>query len=280
MNHLITITKNDGTKQLFEEDKLAQSLKRVGADPQVIDEIIDHVEREMWNGMPTDEIYRQAFTLLRKRSKKVAVKYSVRRALGELGPDGFPFERFVARVFNVWGYETVTDQIIMGRCVEHEMDVVAWKGDELAMVEAKFHNEFGMKSDLKVALYVEARFEDLSENMYEYGGKKRKLKDRYLFTNTKFSDRAITYGTCRGLKLVGWNYPLHGSLHEIIDTHKLHPITCSTKLSKAQKRDLVGRGHVLCTDIIRDPHLLALIGITGDYAKDIIDDAKMIIGEM
>ena len=169
MNHLINIKKSDGTTELFEEEKLVNSLKRVNAPDQAIDEIVDEVETRMREGMGTDEIYRQAFQLLKKHSYHVAAKYSIRRAMLELGPDGFPFEKFVARIFNIWGYETLTDQNVVGACVEHEVDVVAWKGDELAMSEAKYHNEFGLKSDLKVSLYVKARFDDLRENGIHVG---------------------------------------------------------------------------------------------------------------
>ena len=125
MNHLITITKSDGTKELFEEEKLVSSLKRVGANQEAIDRIVDLVEENMHEGMTTADIYRSAFLLLRKHASHVAIKYSLRRALAELGPDGFPFEKFVARMFQAWGYQTLTDQQVMGACISHEIDVVA-----------------------------------------------------------------------------------------------------------------------------------------------------------
>ncbi len=277
MNHLITITKSDGTKQLFEEDKLVNSLRHAGASDQAIDDIIEQVESSMKDGMTTNEIYGHAFSLLHKHSVHTATRYSVRRALAELGPDGFPFERFVAHIFHAWGYETLTDQHIMGACIEHEMDVVAWKGDTLAMVEAKFHNEFGLKSDVKVALYVKARFDDIALNEFDFGGVKRKLSERWLFTNTKFTDQAIKYGLCNNLKLIGWNHPTTGNLHTIIEEYKLHPITCVTSLSHQQKKDLVGRNIITCSDIIKRPELLREIGIRSDVeAGKIIDEAKLI----
>jgi transcriptional regulator NrdR family protein len=102
MNHLFTVTKTDGTQQLFEESKLAQSLKRVGASEQTIDEVVQEVEKIMTNGISTDVIYKKAFDLLKKHSYHTAVKYSIRRGMLELGPDGFPFEKFVARIFRHW----------------------------------------------------------------------------------------------------------------------------------------------------------------------------------
>ncbi|MDQ2933143.1 MAG: ATP cone domain-containing protein [bacterium] len=278
MNHLITITKSDGTRQLFEQDKLVRSLKRVGASDRAIEEVVDQVEKGMKDGMTTNEIYGFAFSLLRKNSVHVAVKYSIRRALAELGPDGFPFEKFVARVFNEWGYEAVTDQQVMGVCIPHEMDVVAWKGDTLAMVEAKFHNELVLKSDVKVALYIKARFDDIQGNVFEYGGVKRSLKERWLFTNTKFTDQAVKYGACNNLNLIGWNYPVGKNLHTIIEEHKLHPVTCITSLTHQQKMDLVGRNIIVCADVIKNPKILNDIGVRSeDEVQKIIEEAKLIL---
>ena len=138
------------------------------------------IETEMKDGMHTSEIYGHAFALLRKHSMPMAIKYSLRRALSELGPDGFPFEKYVAKIFEAWGYETLTDQTVLGVCVTHEIDVVAWNKEKLMMVEAKFHNELGIKSDVKIALYMKARFDDLRGNMFNYGGVVRKLDEGWI----------------------------------------------------------------------------------------------------
>ncbi|MBU6232092.1 restriction endonuclease [Patescibacteria group bacterium] len=279
MNHLVTITKSTGEKELFEEQKLVSSLKRIGAKPEVIEDVVDEVDREIREGMTTADIYRRAFILLGKHSMPMAVKYSIRRAMMELGPDGFPFERFVARIFAMWGYESLTDQTLLGACVDHEVDVVAWKDDELTMVEAKYHNEFGMKSDLKVALYVKARFDDLSETVFNFGGVNRKLSPRgkYLVTNTKFTEKAIKYAECSRLKLLGWNYPAHGNLHEIIEQNGLHPITCLTSISQSQKRDLASRNVMVCIDLVGKPAVLDEIGIRGADAEKVLTEAQIII---
>lgn len=278
MNHLITITKSDGTPQLFEEEKLVSSLKRVGASRDIIDDVVDQVEGEMHNGMSTSDIYKRAFLLLRQHSVPSAIKYSVRRAMMELGPDGFPFEKFVARIFRMWGYESLTDQNVIGTCVEHEVDVVAWKGETLAMVEAKYHNDFGMKSDLKVVLYVKARYDDIAPNSFDFGNKPRKLTERWLFTNTKFTDRAIKYGECVGLKLVGWNYPSGNSLHEIISQNGLHPIACLSSLTHQQKRDLVGRDILACVDLVGRPSVLRDIGIRKpEELEKVLTEAQLVI---
>ena len=283
MNHLIYITKSDGTRQLFEEEKLINSLRRVGAAPEVIDDIVERVGGEISDGMSTADIYGRAFDLLKKHSLPIAIKYSIRRALIELGPDGFPFERFVARIFETWGYETSTDQIVRGGCVEHEIDVVAWKGEELAMVEAKFHNEFTLRSDLKVALYVWARFQDLMTAKFNYGGVQRRLTDPWLITNTKFTDRAITYGSCHLLKMVGWNYPdkpgpgTPGNLHQIIEKNGLHPVTCLTSITRDQKKQLIAAGVLVCKDLANNLEAFKAARIPDTDVARILNEAKEII---
>lgn len=277
MNHLMMITKSDGTRQLFEEEKLVESLKHAGASEDAIEDIVEEVGKEMRDGMTTAEIYTRAFELLKKHSVPVAVKYSIRRAMLELGPDGFPFEKFVARIFKTWGYEAVTDQVLRGESVEHELDVVAWKDNILAMAEAKYHNEFGLKSDLKVSLYVKARFDDLAPMEFDYGGKKRKLTERWLFTNTKFTDHAITYGSFHGMKLVGWNYPQKENLHQIIFEYGLHPITCLTVLTRQQKRDVINAGIMVCRDLVEQEAVLKLLGLKPEEIERAVKEAEVII---
>ena len=277
MNHLVSITKSDGTRELFEEDKLASSLTHIGAPTDAIGGIVDQVEKEMSDGMTTSDIYRRAFALLKKHSAPLAVKYSIRRGLTELGPDGFPFEKFISRIFQAWGYETLTDQQVMGQCIFHEMDVVAWKGDALAMVEAKFHNEFTLKSDVKVALYVKARFDDIAQNTFKYGDTERKLSERWLFTNTKFTDQAIKYCGCNDVRLISWNFPEKDNLHDIIEKYSLHPVTCLNSITHQQKKDLIGRNAILCTDIIKDPGILTGAGVQAQFIDAVVAEAHLII---
>ncbi len=272
----ILITKLNGQREPFDPAKLISSLRGAGATVEQATHITTHIEGELVEGITTNDIYRHAFDLLRTTSRPLAVRYSMKRALSDLGPNGFPFERFVAEIFKARGYEAVTGQIVYGGCVEHEMDVVAWKGDELVMVEAKFHNEPGLKSDLKVALYVKARFDDLQEGEFEYGGKKRKLTSWFLVTNTKFTDHAIRYAKCKGLSLIGWNYPAKGNLEELIEEAGLHPLTCLTTLSQVEKHALLGAGLVLCRHVKQRIHSLAELGIDPKKAPEILEEIEAV----
>lgn len=272
MEKPIYIKKADGTLEPFNETKLVESLEHVGTEPSTIAKITEKVKKEIHDGMTTGQIYHLAFSHLRESKKNVATKYSLRRALSELGPNGFPFEKFIAAILRTQGYEAVTDQIVYGGCVPHEMDVIAWKDDELIMIEAKFHNEFGFKSDVKVALYIKARFDDLKENMYEYGGKKRKITDGWLITNTKFTDQAIHYAECKGLKLIGWNYPAQNNLQDMIEKSGLHPFTALTTLSATQKKHLLAQGVILCEDIVHRQVLLKELGMSTEEIANVLKE--------
>ncbi|HEY6019758.1 MAG TPA: ATP cone domain-containing protein, partial [Candidatus Paceibacterota bacterium] len=106
------ITKADGEREPYNSHKLLQSLKRAGAEAAIAESIEKDIEKELYNGISTQEMYRRAFAHLREHRKETAARYSLKRALLEFGPSGFPFEEYLARLFQAEGYETKTDQII------------------------------------------------------------------------------------------------------------------------------------------------------------------------
>lgn len=249
----IEVIKNDGSVEIFDPAKLEKSLRRSGADTQTTNEIVEHIQAELKNRTKTKEIYQHAFSLLRNSSHTAAMRYSLKKAIMDLGPTGFPFEKLLAVLFEKQGYKTKVGEIIQGKCAEHEIDVIAWKDDKLIMVEAKFHNMLGTKSDLKDALYVTARFDDIRDQEYEYDGKKLKLTEGWLLTNTKFSYTAINYAKCCGsLKLIGWSYPEKENLQDLVEGASLHPITCLTTLNRSEEKVLMDHGHILCQAVTED----------------------------
>lgn len=272
MNKEIFVTKADGERELFDDSKLVSSLKRSGASNDVVSSIVDHIKAEIEDGTSTSHIYKHAFYLLKKINRPVAARYSLRRAMVGFGPTGFPFEKYIAQVFKAKGFESVTNQIVMGSCVSHEIDVVAYNEDKLIMVEAKFHNTLTEKTDLKVALYVKARYDDLIEQNFSFGGKTRSLTEGWLITNTKFTDNAIRYGECVGLKMMSFNYPEKGNLADFIEDSGLHPLTCLTTLSQSEKSSLLAKGKVLCSDV-KDKSMLKEVGIKDDKISKIHEEA-------
>lgn len=270
----IYVLKANGDRELFDVKKLEYSLKRAGASSRSAEQTIEHVSKSLTPEITTHDIYKHAFELLHKEEKPVAFKYSLKRAIMELGPSGFPFEDFVAEILRQKGFQAETGKIIRGFCVEHEIDVVAWNNEKLIMVEAKFHNELGVKSDLKVALYVKARFDDLSKMTFKYG-RERKLDEGWLVTNTKFTSTAIEYGSCQGgMKMIGWNYPPVGNLHDMIIEAKLHPLTCLTTMTGREKKLLLDRGVVLCKTIADNPDLLFAVGLNDSKSKKVIEEIQ------
>ncbi len=255
----VEIVKADGTKQEFDISKLMHSLVHAGASEDAARSIAMWIEKSTINGTTTRDIYGHAFELM--RNQHPLVRYSLKRAVFELGPSGFPFEKYIAELFRAKGYSASTDKIIRGRCVEHEVDVVLERdGDTLESVyiEVKFHNTIGTKTDEQTALYVQARMMDIAEGL---STEKTSHMRGMLVTNTKFTSRAMQYAVCRGLQLLSWDYPERGNLHDLIEETRQFPVTVLTTLSGSQKQKLLGAGLVLCGDIISRPEILRSCGI-------------------
>lgn len=272
----VTIVKSTGEHEPFEPEKLLSSLARAGASEAVRNDIAMHVAAELRDGMSTSQIYKHAFFLLKKMERPAAVRYSLRRAVMELGPSGFPFEKFIAEVYREKGFEVATGRIERGKCIEHEIDVAAWNENKLIFAEAKFHNSLGVKSDVKVALYVKARFDDLFGQTFDFG-RPRQLDEALLITNTKFSRSAIEYGLCQNLKMVGWNYPAKGNLQDMIEDSGLHPLTCLMSLSNKEKALLLERGVVLAKTLANDEAHLRMIGAAGQKLGRIRDEIALLV---
>lgn len=275
MNKKIIVRKNTGEDAVFEESKLKHSLERSGASDSEVKKIVAEIEAILYNGITTKKIYKKAFSLLRKKSHSTAARYKLKMAIMELGPSGFPFEKFVGAILDHQGYRTQVGVIVKGHCVNHEVDVVAQKGSEHFMVECKFHSDEGRHCDVKIPLYIQSRFLDVEKEWQKNPGHDNKFHQGWIYTNTRFTTDAIQFGTCVGLMLVGWNYPKRDGLKEQIDRSGLHPITCLTTLTKAEKQKLLAMDKVLCKDLCDHPNLLNSIGIkNANKQKNILLEAN------
>lgn len=274
MNNVINVVKSDGTSEPYDVDKLEQSLRKAGASRKDVREVADYIEMELTEGMTTSEIYKKAFKILKKKETGVASRYSLRRAVLSLGPTGFPFEDFIAELFRIDGYATETRAIVKGKCVEHEIDMIATKGGKCLGAEIKFHNKPGVKTDLKVVLYVKARFDDLISKKAEKSF--CKITKGLLITNTKFTINAVEYGVCAGMTMIGWNHPKTDNLQDLIEEAGIHPITCLTTLSGAEKRQLMERGIMLCRVLIEKSDVLGLIGLSEEKIKKVLEEVSVL----
>lgn len=271
------ITKESGDREDFDPKKLEESLRYAGASETTISDIVGHIEEDLIEGMKTRDIYKKAFDLLKQKEKKpVAARYSLKRAVMELGPTGFPFESLLAEVFRAQGYDVHTGVHMKGKCAEHEVDLVVSRDKTFAICEAKFHNRPGYKTDLKTALYVDARSMDLAETNFDGKRPEGTNAESWLITNTKFTRNSIDYAKCVGLKLIGWSYPAKENLEDLISEAGLHPLTCLTTLSKAEKRLLFERGQVLCRAIKKGGESLKSIGLNDERASQVLNEAEVL----
>ncbi|HCA56533.1 MAG TPA: ATPase [Blastocatellia bacterium] len=194
----------------------------------------------------------------------------------DLGPTGFPFEKFVAALWQAEGFATQTGQIVKGFCVSHEVDVIAEKENLHYLTECKFHSFQGKPCDVKHALYVFARFLDIEKKLKAASAHADKTHKMWLVTNTRLTTDAETYGTCAGLGLISWDFPRGDGLRERVDRAGLHPVTCLTSLSLKEKRRLLDKEIVLCRDLCDKPQVLTEIGIRENKIAKILEEADEI----
>tara|TARA_R110000751_G_scaffold96192_2_gene187719 strand:- start:767 stop:1435 length:669 start_codon:yes stop_codon:yes gene_type:complete len=215
-----------------------------------------------------------AFNILKRKSRISASKYKLKKALMELGPSGYPFEKFVGKVFDHEGFDTKVGVIVQGNCVQHEVDVIAQKDNKHYMIECKYHSDQGRFCNVKIPLYIHSRFLDVEKQWQKQQGHKTKFHHGGVYTNTRFTSDAIQYGACAGLMLTSWDYPKGNGLKERIDRLGLHPLTSLTTLTKAEKSKLLDKGIVLCKEINENPSLLEQIGIPKQRQKNILKDSR------
>lgn len=269
----VLIRKADGESVPFEASKLRESLERSDAASHIIDGIVREVQLMLVDGMSTRTIYREAFKRLRAHSRHSAGRYRLKRALFELGPSGYPFEHFVGKLMEHQGFHAEVSVVKPGRCVSHEVDVWADNGQTLRIMECKFHSDAKRKSSIQTALYVQARFQDLVSNL---SGPEASLRPvSYVVTNTRFTSEATAYGQCVGMQLVGWDAPRKGSLKQWIDESAFHPLTCLSSLNRAEKRSLLDRGIVLCSEL--DTNLLMGAGVPEKKHRNVLAECAAIV---
>ena len=121
----LNIVKKSGRKVKYSLNKLRKSLKNSGATDKITNQIIEKINDELYDGISTNEIYNRAFYLLKKEKGAFASKYKLKKAIYQLGPTGFPFENFISAVLKNSGYKTSVGVILQGKCVHHEIDVLA-----------------------------------------------------------------------------------------------------------------------------------------------------------
>jgi hypothetical protein len=267
----VEIVKTTGETEPFDERKLRSSLRRAGASPDDQERVLAEVRRQLVPGMTTRRMFRIAHRILRQAPKATAARYSLQRAILELGPSGFPFEQFCGELLRHEGWKTRVGVHLKGRYVMHEVDFDARAGHRRRLGECKFRLDPNGKVDVRTALYVYGRAQDLRGVAGGYD-------EFWLVTNGRFTADAQRFGEGMGLYLLGWNHPKGDSLRERIDRAGLHPLTCLTHLRKAEKQQLLREGHVVVADLQARPRLFDPLRLSGPRLAQVRREVDQLCG--
>lgn len=272
------VTKASNEQELFSKDKFYASLEKAGVPYEYADKVFAAVRDSITPRMSTGELSKKISQYLVRKNIVFAARYALKNAIMELGPAGFLFERYIAAVLEKYGYETAVDQILEGRCTTHEIDILATNENAHFFVEAKYHNERGIKSDTKVVLYTYARMLDIKE-------KEEKLERQafshqaWIITNTKFTTKAIEYGKCRNVKMTGWHYPHSEGLESLIERKRLYPVTVLPAVNKLAREKFAENGLFFAGDIaeVSINDLKNIFGLEIRLAGKILNQAKSLL---
>jgi len=277
MHSKFLVTKVSGEKELFSQEKLENSLFKAGASEATINGIVGEIKNWLYDGASTRDIYARAFGMLRKRQGGMAARYKLKKAIMELGPTGYPFERFIGEVMKQQGYEVKTGEIVQGICVQHEVDVVATNQKTQCLIECKFHNSPGKISNVKVPLYIRSRMNDIIEHRKNDPGYKGLEFQAWVATNTRFSLDALQYGRCSGLKMLSWDAPEGNSLKNLVEKYHLFPITTLVNLNKKHKIQLTEKGIVLCRQLNHQQHEIDALGLGNNSKRKLIQELESLV---
>ncbi len=269
-----SIIKSDGSSEIFNPDRLVTSLERAGAGSHLAQHIAEMITGTIVPGTSSKEIYMRAFSLLRKETRPAAARYLLRRALLDLGPTGHPFEDFISHLYRTEGWKVETRKIIKGVCVSHEVDFYASnkEGNTFLAAELKYHNDPSYKTDLKVALYVKSRFDDIFS--CDSTVRACPINQGLLITNTKFTSEAVAYAECSDIELLGWGYPEKNNLLMRMSRAKVYPVTTLTGLSRTEKRLLIEQGTIAVDEVVRDRRRLDILHLSTSRVGELLAEAE------
>jgi hypothetical protein len=260
------VLKAGGRLEPFSEEKLRSSIQRAGATREIQDKAISYIHTKLYDNIPTSEIYKLIMEFMRDSQYPSRIKYSLKQAIIDLGPTGYPFEDYISDILKMEGYNTSVRQVLRGKCISHEIDIIAEKNNLRSMIECKFHNTPGIKSQIHVSLYTKARFDDIKEQ--------NNLNDAWLITNTKITKDALDYALCSNMKIISWDYPANGNFRDLIEKHELHPVTMLTSISSSQKQQLLENHIILPREICNDPSRLDILGLPSEKRNLVLSECQ------
>ena len=273
----VYVTKADGTTQPFRIEKIVKTCMRMGATRAVAESIAKKIEAKIYEGIETRKILQMIFKYLREQKPVVRHQIDLRKALSLLNPAP-EFEHYIQLLLSENGYEVTPNQIVKGKCVEHEVDAIARKNGKTCIVEVKHHFKYHTRTSLDVPRISRAVFEDVTEG-YEIGLNNLKIDYSMIVCNTKLSEHAKRYANCRGISHIGWSSSTNLDLQTMIEKKKLHPITFLRGLNNETRNKFTSNKIILLRQIneLSPVVLKRLTGIPKDKLESIINNAQAIL---
>ncbi len=238
----VKIVKSNGEVVNFRKDKIFKSCVRAGASTELCSKIADCVEGKVYDGMQTHEILSIIHSMLDEEDKTSGMRYVLRDSIFQLDSVNYEFEFFIARLLRYDGYETTRspEPKVCGRCVDHEIDVVAKKDDETVIIECKHHYRDHTMTGLDVPMRQWARLEDINAGYSMRCRNSINATSAWVITNTKYSEHAVRYAKCKNVRLMGWNYPEGKGLSTLIEKYRAYPLTL-VKLTHDERERLISK---------------------------------------
>jgi len=272
-----------GEKEPFSFGKVYNSAKRVGASPKLAKEIAETLRKEAFSGIKTSVLYKRIHRLLSKNVPNSALKFSLKYGMRELGPTGFPFEKYIGEVLKEHGFKVGINQFLSGFCLrDYEIDFVAEKERLVYVGECKYRNLPGERVHSGDVLENHARFLDILKGPYFKSKKYQGFEIKTMMvTNTKFTDRAKDYSYCTGIDLLGWRCPKDKGLEYLIEKGKLYPVTILPSLKGRLKNIFVSEKMMLAKDVLKiDPQWFAKkFKVQMKLIEPLIKEAKVLLEE-
>ncbi len=276
----VYVTKADGTTQPFNREKVVNTCLRMGATRAVAESVTKNVEAMIYEGIETRKILQMIFNHLRKQKPVFRHQIDLRKALSILNPAP-DFEHYIQLLLSEHGYEVTPNQIVKGKCVDHEVDAIARKNGKTCLVEIKHHFNYHTRTSLDVSRISRAIFEDVTEG-YELGLNNLKIDYSMIVCNTKLSEHAKRYANCRGIDHIGWGSPAKHDLEKMIEEKKLYPITFLKGLNAEIRHNLISNRIILLKNLTdKSPVVLRKqTGISYEKLESLIAKAKAILSRI
>jgi len=271
------VKKNSGELIPYDPKALKRSLTKSGAKKEEVEEVFELVSKDLYDGISTRDLYKKAFQYLKNYRSSYAARYSLKRALRDLGPEGYYFEKWIGKLMQSAGYESLHSEVVQGSAVTHEIDVVASKGDQLLFCECKFRNDEDAKISVTTPMYFLSRMKEVQDHTYHFFGRDMKPTKGFLVTNAYLTTDSIDFANYYGIGLISWDYPEDLSIKHLVDSAALYPITCLTTLTDEQEKVLLSKECILVKDLKDNPKVLDSLNLAQDQLKEVLEEANELL---